>query len=311
MTFLDHIERCNAHDLSHFRPWFIGATRAGWIHRDFAPVLARRPDLFRDDGDGWHLAEVLATPALRTAALDSFLRDLRRDGWFPAWRDERYPLTPDLKRPALMAMERAAVPHFGVRAYGVHLTGYVRRADGLHLWVPRRARGKSTYPGMLDNTVAGGQPEGLGLMENVIKECGEEASIPPALARRAKAVGAITYCCQSGMTLKPDVQYVFDLELPGDFVCRSNDGEAESFELWPAADVMARVRDSADFKYNCNLVLIDFFVRHGLIEADDPDYFAIVAGLRRHAHGPDAGGTRQVSQLRSGPAAATLADKSG
>jgi hypothetical protein len=27
-------------------------------------------------------------------------------------------------------------------------------------------------------------------------------------------------------------------------------------------------------------VLIDFFVRHGLIEPDDPDYLAIVAGLR-------------------------------
>jgi isopentenyldiphosphate isomerase len=287
MSFLDHIETCNAHDLSQFRPWFIGTTRAGWIHRDFAAVLARRPDLFARRADGWHLSGDLATAQQRTTAVEAFLRELRRDGWFPAWRDERYPVTPDLKRPALMAMERAAVPFFGVRAYGVHLTGYVRRADGMHIWVPRRARDKSTYPGMLDNTVAGGQPDGLGLMENVVKECGEEASIPSAIARRAQAVGAITYCYQSGLELKPDVQYVFDLELPHDFVCRSNDGEAESFELWPVAQVMARVRDSVDFKYNCNLVLIDFFVRHGLIDADDPDYFAIVAGLRRHARGPD------------------------
>ena len=175
---------------------------------------------------------------------------------------------------------------FGVRAFGVHLTGYVRRADGLHVWVPRRARDKPTYPGMLDNTVAGGHPEGLGLLQNVVKECFEEASIPAGIARQAKAVGAITYCHQSGMELKPDVQYVFDLELPEGFACRSNDGEAESFELWPVADVMARVRDTFDFKYNCNLVLIDFFVRHGLIAADDPDYFAIVAGLRRHPFGP-------------------------
>ena len=43
---------------------------------------------------------------------------------------------------------------------------------------------------------------------------------------------------------------------------------------------MERVRDTSEFKYNCNLVLIDFFVRHGLIEPDDPDYLAIVAGLR-------------------------------
>ena len=288
MSFLDHIETCNGHDLSQFLPWFIGAARVGWVHHDFAAILGGRPDLFKRGAGSWGLSEGLTTAPQRTVEVESFLRDLRRDGWFPAWRDERYPVTSDLKQPALMAMERAAVPFFGIRAFGVHLTGYVRRADGLHIWVPRRARDKSTYPGMLDNTVAGGQPEGLGLMENVIKECGEEASIPPQIARGAKAVGAITYCYQSGMELKPDVQYVFDLELPDDFVCRSNDGEAESFELWPVADVMARVRDTFDFKYNCNLVLIDFFVRHGLVEADDPDYFAIVAGLRRNPRGPDA-----------------------
>jgi len=286
MSFLDHIERCNAHDLSQFRPWFIGTTRAGWVHRDFAPLLARRPDLFTPTPAGWCLSDELATPRARTAAVEAFLRDLAREGWFSAWRDERYPITPDLKRPALMAMERAAVPSFGVRAFGVHLTGYVRRGDGLHIWVPRRARDKATYPGMLDNTVAGGHPDGMGLLHNVIKECFEEASIPAEIARQAKAVGAITYCHQSGRELKPDVQYVFDLELPDDFICRSHDGEVESFELWPVADVMARVRDSFDFKYNCNLVLIDFFVRHGLIAADDPDYFAIVAGLRRHPFGP-------------------------
>jgi len=288
MSLLDHIERCNAHDLSQFRPWFIGATRAGWVHRDFAPVLGRRLDLFVPSGEGWRLSNDLATPQARTDAVEAFLRDLAREGWFSAWRDERYPVTTDFTQPALMAMERAAVPFFGIRAFGVHLTGYVRRRDGLYIWVPRRARNKSTYPGMLDNTVAGGQPEKLGLLENIIKECFEEASIPAEIARQARAVGAITYCYQSGMELKPDVQYVFDLELPDGFECRSNDGEAESFELWPVADVMARVRDTLDFKYNCNLVLIDFFVRHGLIAADDRDYFAIVAGLRRHPFGPDA-----------------------
>ncbi|QQS13633.1 MAG: DUF4743 domain-containing protein [Rhodospirillales bacterium] len=286
MSFLDHIERCNAHDLSQFAPWRIGATPAGWVHRDFAPHLASPGSPFRRDGAGWRLDDALTTPVARTRAVEAFLLTLRDRGLVEAWRGERYPVTPDLKATPLMDIERAAAPLFGVRAYGVHLTGFTRRADGLRIWVPRRARDKPTYPGMLDNTVAGGQPTGLGLMENVVKECGEEASIPPEIARRAVAVGAITYCHQSGAQLKPDVQYVFDLELPADFTCAGNDGEVESFELWPARSVYERVRDTMDFKYNCNLVLIDFFVRHGLIEADDPDYFAIVSGLRRNAHGP-------------------------
>jgi hypothetical protein len=40
------------------------------------------------------------------------------------------------------------------------------------------------------------------------------------------------------------------------------------------------VRTTA-FKYNCNLVLIDFFVRHGLLSADDPQFMAIVSGLKK------------------------------
>ena len=40
------------------------------------------------------------------------------------------------------------------------------------------------------------------------------------------------------------------------------------------------VRDTFDFKYNCNLVLIDFFVRHGLFAADDPDFLRIVGELK-------------------------------
>ena len=73
----------------------------------------------------------------------------------------------------------------------------------------------------------------------------------------------------------------FDLELPGDFTPQANDGEVEAFELWPVRRVFETVRDSNQFKYNCNLVLIDFFVRHGLLGADDPDFVTIVAGLRQ------------------------------
>lgn len=280
MSFLDHIRACNAHDLSQFEPWHIGPQRVGWIHHDFAPHLAARPDLFARITGGWRLTDRLGDAAERTIAVEAWLRELRAEGLFGDWRDERYPVTLDLKRPPLMDMERAAVANFGVRAYGVHLTGYVRRADGLHIWVPRRAYDKPTYPGMLDNTVAGGQPTGLGLMENVIKECAEEAGIPEVIARHARSVGCITYCYQSGVQLEPDVQYVFDLELPDDFTPAMVDGEVDSFELWPVSRVMERVRDTFDFKYDCNLVLIDFFVRHGLIEPDDPDYVAIVTGLR-------------------------------
>ena len=170
MSFLDHIARCNNADLSQFEPWFVGSERAGFIHRDFAPVLAAKPDLFTYRRKTWHLDSALDMPTKRTAAVRAFLLELREQGRFKGlWREEAYPITWEFARAPLLAMERAAVPWFGVRAYGPHMTGYVRRRDGLHIWVPRRSYSKPTFPGELDNTVAGGQPVGIGLHDNLIK----------------------------------------------------------------------------------------------------------------------------------------------
>ena len=44
--------------------------------------------------------------------------------------------------------------------------------------------------------------------------------------------------------------------------------------------MLARIRDTGDFKFNVDLVIIDFAIRHGLIAPDDPDYQEICEGLR-------------------------------
>jgi 8-oxo-dGTP pyrophosphatase MutT (NUDIX family) len=178
-------------------------------------------------------------------------------------------------------MERAGVPHFGVRAYGVHVNGFVRDGAGLRMWVGRRAHEKHTYPGQLDNLIAGGQPVGLGVFENLIKEAEEEASVPPALARTARPAGVISYVLEIPEGLRPDTMFVYDLELPADFTPRSSDGEVEEFYLWPIDKVLDVVANTTEYKFNCNLVVIDFCVRHGLIGPETREYVEIVRGLRR------------------------------
>jgi hypothetical protein len=156
----------------------------------------------------------------------------------------------------------------------------VRRPGGLFLWVATRAADKQTAPGKLDHIVAGGQPHGLGVRENLIKEAEEEAAIPAELAARAVPVGAVSYRCERPEGLRDDVLFCYDLELPEAFAPRNTDGEVESFALWPIGDVLARIRDSDDFKFNVNLVVLDLALRRGLIAPDDPDYQAIWEGLR-------------------------------
>src|SRR5437667_5824808 len=110
MSFLDHINRCNNADLSQFEPWFIGSQRVGFIHRDFAPVVAARPDLFTHRDGVWHLQPALDTPDKRTAVMRAFLLELRERGQFGnQWREETYPVAREFTDPPLMTMERAAV----------------------------------------------------------------------------------------------------------------------------------------------------------------------------------------------------------
>ena len=59
----------------------------------------------------------------------------------------------------------------------------------------------------------------------------------------------------------------------------NEDGEVDAFMLWPIERVLETIRDTDQFKFNSALVIIDFLVRHGYINSDDPDYVAIVAGL--------------------------------
>jgi isopentenyldiphosphate isomerase len=283
MSFLDRIAECNNADFSRFLPFRAGGAHVGWVAPGFARVLRRFSEVFAAGGGAVSLKAALDTPAKRSKAMDRVLRQLAAEGLVRGWRGEPYPVVAFSGGPALMAMERAAVPHFGVRAFGVHLNGFVRRRDGIRMWIGRRSRDKHTYPGMLDNMVAGGQPIGISLRENLIKECREEAGIPRRLAARAIPVGAISYAYEGKAEggLKPDVQYCYDLELPADYVPRNTDGEIAEFMLWPIEKVARVVRDTRRFKFNCNLCIIDFLVRHGLIGPEHADYQAICKGLRR------------------------------
>jgi isopentenyldiphosphate isomerase len=279
VSLLDRIRECNRRDMRHFRPFIVAGERVGWVKLPFLDVLRDFPRVFAISDTAVVLNPVLADAGSRTKAVDEVLRRLAEQQFIQGWRDEPYPVTLAWGRTPLMLMERAAVPAFGIRAYGVHMNGFVREGGELRMWVGRRARDKPTFPGMLDNLVAGGQPAGISLMDNLVKECGEEADIAEPLARRAVLTGALTYSAEVPEGLKPDMQFVYELELPRDFTPRNTDGEIEEFFLWPIEEVARIVAETNEFKFNCNLVIIHFLLRHGLLPPGEPDFAAILRGL--------------------------------
>ncbi|BBK44209.1 DUF4743 domain-containing protein [Allostella vacuolata] len=279
MSLLRHIRSVNRWDPAAFRPLLLGERQVGRVRLDRLSLLSAFPDVFAMDEAAVRLQTGEGEAATRAVA--EVVRRLIADGAIPYWRGEWFDVMAGDAPGALLRIDRGALPFFGVRAAGVHLNGFVRRPDGLHLWIARRAADKKLDPDKLDNMVAGGIGAGHGPWSTLVKEAEEEASLPPDSVRRAHPAGIVSYVMEREGGLRDDLLYLYDLEMPEGLEPRPNDGEIAGFALMPAAEVVALVRDTDEVKFNVNVTLIDFFVRHGLIGPDDPDYLAICRGLRR------------------------------
>ena len=280
MSFRDHIRSCNNYDPERVVPLIAGNDRIGLLRRDNAGALQRFPDVFTVEDDK---ARLLASgnPFAVSQAVEGVVDALVAENRVPKWRNETFDVAPGWGAPPVFRLDRGAVPFFGTRAYGVHLNGYRREGDELYLWVGRRAPDKRVAPDKLDNLVAGGIGNGHGVEETLLKEGEEEASIPRSLTTGAVPVGAVSYRMETSLGIRDDVLFVYDLEMPADFVPKNRDGEIVRFKLMPITTVLERVRTSKDFKFNVNLVILDFALRHGVLRPDDREYLEVATGLHR------------------------------
>jgi len=280
MSFRHHIVSCNNYDPAPAVPPSARPESAEVLRHDNAAALRRFPDVFAVADDRVNLV-ARGDVAAVSRAVDAVADALVAEKQVPKWRNETFDVAPRWGAPAVFRLDRGAVPFFGTRAYGVHLNGYLRQSGSLHLWVGRRAPDKRVAPDKLDNIVAGGIGNGHGLQETLLKEGEEEASIPRNLTSDALPAGVVSYRMESEFGVRDDVLFVFDLEMPADFVPTNQDGEIAHFELMPASAVLDRVRTSDDFKFNVNLVILDFALRHGILRPDDLEYLDVATGLHR------------------------------
>lgn len=184
---------------------------------------------------------------------------------------------------------RYAAPLFGVVGQGAHLTAYVRTSAGIKIWVARQSPTISTYPNKLDSTVAGGVTAGTTLFETIIREAGEEASFSADFTQKnILSTGVLTYMTlleesqgTAGGLVKPDMVYVYDMEVAENIIPKPHDDEVKDFYLMTPDDVKEALMKK-EFKTNSAAVMIDFFIRHGFITADDErDYTEMSMHLHR------------------------------
>lgn len=193
----------------------------------------------------------------------------------PSHAGEMYRVTVDNFLTPLFEMARYAAPFWGIRIFGVHLNGLVRREDGrIDMWYARRSENRSA-PGKLDHLVCGGQPAGLTLLENLCKEAYEETEMPYELAQQATPVGVVSSWEQKGYNLYRFTPFMFDLFLPQSFEPFSQDGSASAFATLPVNTLTKNPEMLLNFKASCQPVLINLLLRHGYITPDEEHYIEI------------------------------------
>ena len=76
--------------------------------------------------------------------------------------------------------------------------------------------------------------------------------------------------------------FCYDIELPSEFEPKAVDGEVDEFFLRDLDKVMKLMDPECDdpIKPNCYLVIIDFFLRNGILTPETPGYLDILRELR-------------------------------
>ena len=265
--FARHLRRCNNTALPGGRRELrLGSQVIGYVAAALAERLAPG-----------QASVTVADPA----ALHALGRRIAEAGHVK-WRDEDFDVRAHEDGPVLATLDRGVLPDLGIAATGVHMNGLVERDGETFLWVARRAANKLLDPGKLDHLAAGGVSAGMTPGATIAKEAEEECGLAGALAAGIRPVGTIRYVMARPEGLRRDVLRCYDVVLPADWQPEAMDGEVESFELWPLARAFREVRDSDAFKFNVNLVLIDLFLRRGLLDPASHAGATLRRGLDGH-----------------------------
>jgi 8-oxo-dGTP pyrophosphatase MutT (NUDIX family) len=228
----------------------------------------------------------------RVSQMHATLFSEQQNGTFKVltgWKGELFPVYgPD--KELVLSMWRAGAPLFGIVTYGVQMLAYHSISEGIYgIWIARRAKTKRTYPGMLNCTVGGSMSTGETPFECLVREAEEEASLPEDLVRaRAKACGTVNYVCMTDERgggelglMCPEVMFTYEMNLPHYMMPTPNDGEAETIDLLTIDEVQTAL-GGGEFTPTNGCVVIDFFVRHGIITFEnEKDYVEIASRLHR------------------------------
>ena len=232
----------------------------GHLNPDFIPHLQ---ELFKKQSV--HLARMshdrlsiqLGRPKELSATLSLLANHMRQGGFIPGWRNEEFAWV-DQNGHKYFHLERAAFRTFGFRSMATHINGYTK-AD--KIWLGRRSENKPTDPGKLDNLAAGGISADETPWVSARRELWEEAGVPEQISDDIEPVGRIHMRrMANGRGFHDEQLFIYDLELPKQFIPTNHDGEVSGFIEVSYAEAAARIL-ADEFTSDAAFVTADFILR--------------------------------------------------
>ena len=263
MTDWAAIGEATRHDAAARVPFRIDGQAVGSVARSNLPALAAHPSLVWATEAG---VDLLVPAPERDDAFEHLNRWLREAGLIVAWRDEPYPVVALPGLAVLARFERAASRFWGTLTFGAHATGYVADGEGrpTALWIAQRSLTKPTDPGMFDNLIGGGVPDGQTPLQTLVREGWEEAGLLPPQLEAAEPGRVIRLLRDIPEGLQHEWLHAYDLALPEGTAPANQDSEVAGFRLLPVPDALA-LAASVAMTVDAALVTLDFALRHGLL----------------------------------------------
>jgi 8-oxo-dGTP pyrophosphatase MutT (NUDIX family) len=232
----------------------------GHLNPDFIPHLQ---ELFKKQSiplarmSHDRLSIQLGRPKELSATLSLLANHMRQGGFIPGWRNEEFAWV-DQNGHKYFRLERSAFRTFGFRSMATHINGYTK-ADTI--WLGRRSENKPTDPGKLDNLAAGGISADETPWVSARRELWEEAGVPEQISDDIEPIGRIHMRrMANGRGFHDEQLFIYDLELPKQFIPTNHDGEVSGFIEVSYAEAAARIL-ADEFTSDAAFVTADFILR--------------------------------------------------
>ena len=232
----------------------------GHLNPDFIPHLQ---ELFKKQSiplarmSHDRLSIQLGRPKELSATLGLLANHMRQGGFIPGWRNEEFAWV-DQNGHKYFRLERSAFRTFGFRSMATHINGYTK-ADTI--WLGRRSENKPTDPGKLDNLAAGGISADETPWVSARRELWEEAGVPEQISDDIEPIGRIHMRrMANGRGFHDEQLFIYDLELPKQFIPTNHDGEVSGFIEVSYPEAAARIL-ADEFTSDAAFVTADFILR--------------------------------------------------